>query len=159
MLDFLLPPSTEVNAMRRVVRASCWIVSALLASTSASSWAQAPAGALEGKTFDVVLTEEGKESGDKDQLIFKDQKFESVGCRQYGFGPVAYTTESADGGATAFQATTSSATEGTIEWRGTAEGDRVEGHMLWKKQGQNDIAYSFSGTLAPAAAAGSGTER
>jgi hypothetical protein len=159
MLTSVPTPSTEGNAMRRIAGVSGLLALVLLTGAPAPADALTPAAALDGRSFDVVVTEEGKESGDKDQIVFKDQQFESVGCRQYGFGPVAYTTELSDGVVT-FQATSTSPTDGTIEWRGTVEADRIEGQMLWHKQGQKDLAYSYAGTLAPApAATGAGVER
>jgi hypothetical protein len=115
---------------------------ALTLFAAASAHAQKPKGALDGKTFAVETAEKGKATGEKDSLVFKDGKFRSPGCDQYGFGEAPYTTAKA-GDATKFDAETSSVKEGKIKWTGTVKGDAIEGSYLWTKPGQKPIEYWF----------------
>jgi hypothetical protein len=49
---------------------------------------------LDGKNFDGIVLERGKTSGDADTLIFKDGRFRSTACDQFGYedGPNTSTT-------------------------------------------------------------------
>jgi hypothetical protein len=80
---------------------------------SISMLAEAQEGALDGKTFAGEMGETGKDKGEKDELVFKDGKFTSVACEQYGFGDAPYTT-SVSGDTTTFEADTVSAKEGKM---------------------------------------------
>jgi len=129
-----------------VARAMRWVLVGLsLVSFAGVSRA---AGELDGKTFAVEVTEKGKEAAEaeKDQLIFKDGKFRSPGCDEYGFTEVAYTASAKDN-KVAFDAVAKSEKEGEIHWTGTVQGDAVEGSFVWTKSGQDAIEYSFKGSL------------
>jgi hypothetical protein len=103
--------------------------------------------ALDGKSYSINYTEYGKSGNPtKDVLIFKDGKFESEDCEQYGFGPAIYESASKDG-ATLFEATTTSEKEGKIEWEGKVEGDSITGNFMWSKPGQEPILYTYSGSI------------
>jgi hypothetical protein len=41
---------------------------------------------LDGRNFDGIVLECGRTSGDADTLIFKDGRFRSTACDQYGYG-------------------------------------------------------------------------
>ena len=97
---------------------------------------------LDGKTFDILLAEEGK-TGDKDQLIFSKGAFESVVCRPYGFVLASYKTTKGDDGAVTFEATSKSDKEGTSVWKGKIIGGKAEGTMVWTKGGKS-TNYTFS---------------
>jgi len=103
------------------------------------------AGGLDGKTFEVSIAEAGGEAG-PDTLIFKDGMFDSVECRQYGFGPAAYEAAK-EGDGWGFSVSTSSEKEGVAHWKGTVSGDSISGTMEWVKPGQDAITYEFSGKL------------
>ncbi len=98
---------------------------------------------LDGKTFDVLLTEEGK-TGDKDQLIFSKGTFDSIVCRPYGFTLAAYKTLKSGDGSVSFEATSKSLTEGTSVWKGKITGGKIEGTMVWAKGGKS-TNFTFSG--------------
>ena len=108
--------------------------------------AQKAKGALDGKTFAVETAEKGKDKGEKDSVVFKDGKFRSAGCDQYGFADAPYTTTKA-GDATKFEAETTSAKEGKIKWTGTVKGDAIEGSYVWTKPGQKAIEYWFKSAV------------
>ena len=108
--------------------------------------ALAQAGALDGKTFSGTMTEKGKAKGSNDTFTFKEGKFRSTACDPYGFTETTYSATAKDG-ATSFQATAESPKEGTMKWKGTVRGDRIEGTAVWMKKGQGDMSYTFQGEL------------
>jgi hypothetical protein len=113
---------------------------------SISLLAAAQQGALDGKTFAGEMGEKGKEKGDKDELVFKDGKFTSVACQEYGFGDAPYTS-TASGETTTFEADTVSAKEGKMHWSGTVKGDELTGTVVWTKEGQAPTEYWFTTQL------------
>jgi len=66
-------------------------------------------GVLDGKTFVVEQGEKGQGAKGTDTLIFKNGRFRSAGCDQYGFGEGAYTA-TAQGDIVRFIAETTSET-------------------------------------------------
>ena len=103
-------------------------------------------GVLDGKIFDGEVGDKGKKKGDKDQFVFKDGTFRSTACDAYGFTATPYTT-TAQGNAVMFEATAMSPTDGQMAWKGTVQGDAVEGTSVWTKSGQAPKDYWFKGTL------------
>jgi len=102
---------------------------------------------LDGKSFSINYTEYGKSGNPtKDVLIFKDGKFQSKDCEQYGFGPAIYELASKDG-ATLFESTLTSEKEGKVEWEGKVEGDSITGNFMWSKPGQEPVLYTYAGSL------------
>lgn len=104
-------------------------------------------GLLDGKTFQVKISEYGKD-GDPtdDELVFKDGTFFSTDCEQYGFEAAMYEAKS-KGGAILFEVSATSKTEGTADWEGKVEGDNISGNFMWTKQGQDPIMYTYTGSL------------
>lgn len=118
----------------------------VLSVLSISLLATAQEGALDGKTFVGDMGEKGKETGDKDELVFKDGKFSSVACQEYGFGDAPYTA-TVSGDTTTFESDTVSAKEGKMHWTGTVKGDEFTGTAVWTKEGQAPIEYWFKTDL------------
>jgi len=87
-------------------------------------------GALDGRTFAVETGDKGKTASDKDVLIFKEGKFHSTGCDQYGFGDGAYTAAAKSDGIY-FEAETTSPKKGKISWKGTVQGDKIDVRYVW----------------------------
>jgi len=100
---------------------------------------------LDGATFAGTMTEKGKTKADPDQLVFKDGSFRSTACDVYGFAETPYRSTVGDG-ATRFEAMATSPKEGTMKWKGTVKGNRIEGTAVWIKNGQADMHYTFEGT-------------
>ena len=98
-------------------------------------------GPLDGKTFHGKLTEVGK-GGHSDNFEFKNGQFLSTACQHEGFGAGAYT---ADGNT--FTAQTMSKKEGTMDWKGTVNGDTISGTAVWTKTGQAPVNYTFEAKL------------
>jgi hypothetical protein len=87
----------------------------------------AETGTLEGKTFVVELGEKGKPAHEKaDVITFKQGKFHSASCDQYGYDQGVYSA-SASGDATTFDVETISESDGKLQWHGAVKGDMVEG--------------------------------
>lgn len=104
---------------------------------------------LDGKVFEVILFEEGKDNRTKDDLIFKDGTFFSVDCEQYGFDLAPYISN-LRGDTILFKSTATSNKEGKTEWVGGVIGDEITGTMKWSKQGQEPIKFSFTGKIKEA---------
>jgi hypothetical protein len=130
--------------MRQTIRITLSFVAALFLLSK--GWAVAEGGSLDGKSFAGTFTEKGKAKGDADTLVFKDGKFRSTACDAYGFSEASYKAAAKDG-ATSFEVTTESPKEGTMKWKGTVRGGRIEGTAVWMKKGQADINYTFHGEL------------
>jgi hypothetical protein len=102
---------------------------------------------LDGKSFLVKLSEQGKDDeATNDELIFKDGTFFSADCEQYGFSSASYKTKS-KGDTTLFVSTLVSDKEGKAEWEGAVKGDEITGTFIWSKEGQEPIIYSFEGSI------------
>lgn len=100
------------------------------------------AGALDGKTFHGKLTHAGKSGGHSDNFEFKDGKFTSTSCKADGFGSGAYTTEGSGDNIT-FTAQTTSAKNGTMDWKGTIKGDTISGTAVWNQPGKPPKNMTF----------------
>ena len=87
-------------------------------------------GVLDGKTFVVEQGEKGEKAEYTDTLIFKDGRFRSTGCDQYGFGDGAYTTK-VDGDTIQFVADTMSEKKGKMHWEGTIKGGMIDVSYVW----------------------------
>lgn len=102
---------------------------------------------LDGKSFQVKITEYGKGGQPTDDvLIFKDGAFFSTDCEQYGFGSAAYESRS-KGDTTVFKSALTSDKEGKAEWEGKVKGDDITGTFIWSKEGQDPIIYTYAGSL------------
>ena len=131
--------------MRSSLRLAFPVLLAILSLvTLVPASAEAP-GILDGRSFSVLVGEQGHDSGDPDTLIFVAGGFRSTGCDAYGFQPTAYTAEERDG-AIHWRAEATSETEGTISWTGVVTGSDVAGDFVWAKAGQDPIEYWFEGT-------------
>jgi hypothetical protein len=106
---------------------------AMALAMPASALAQAPA--LDGKAFVAEAGMKGKDADEKgDVITFKDGKFHSSACDQWGYGKGAYRA-SAAGEAVSFEAETASEKDGRIVWKGTVRGDAIEGTFVHYRKG------------------------
>jgi hypothetical protein len=101
----------------------------------ANAVASGQAAALDGRTFDGVVIERGKTSGDADTIIFKNGRFRSTACDQYGYGDGAYTA-SRSGESIAFEAQTESPQYGKLLWKGVVTGKKLDGSMTMIRDGK-----------------------
>jgi hypothetical protein len=97
--------------------------------------ARASRGALDGRNFDGIVLECGKTSGDADTLTFKDGRFRSSACDQYGYGDGAYTA-TRSGETVVFEAETESPKYGKLLWKGVVRGPRLDGTMTMVRDGR-----------------------
>lgn len=95
--------------------------------------AQEAPGILDGKVFVGAIGDKGKEASDQDEIRFKNGRFHSVGCEEWGFGDAPYTARM-DGDLVRFKAVTVSPKDGKIEWDGTVKGDTLEATYVWIKE-------------------------
>jgi hypothetical protein len=107
---------------------------------SANALAQQPS--LDGKSFQGTMKDD-KGKAFADTFEFANGQFHSSACDKYGFGRASYTLQP-DG---RFEATTVSAKEGTMQWRGQVQGSNLQGEAIWLKPGKAPVRYQVQGTL------------
>lgn len=90
---------------------------------------------LDGRTFDGIVVECGKTSGDADSLIFANGRFRSTACDRYQYGDAPYST-SVDGESVTFTAETESPKYGQLRWHGVVRGKRLDGTLTMVRDGQ-----------------------
>ena len=92
-------------------------------------------GLLDGRRFKagIVNTEDGSGNALEDTLIFDNGAFLSVVCKRYNFKASPYWVRT-DGETIHFLAELYSPTDGKMEWRGTINGDKLNGTMRWTKK-------------------------
>jgi hypothetical protein len=90
---------------------------------------------LEGRTFDGIVLECGKTSGDADSLIFRDGRFRSTACDRYEYGDGPYTAVTS-GDTIGFSAETESPKYGKLRWHGVVRGKRLDGTLTMLRDGQ-----------------------
>jgi uncharacterized protein YdeI (BOF family) len=117
---------------------------AVVVTLCAGAAIAAPGGPLDGRKFKAESGEKGKAKAEDDEISFSGGLFHSKGCDTYGFKAAAYKAATKDG-VTTFTAETVSPKEGTIRWKGTVTGDRVDATYVWTKAGQADIEYWLKG--------------
>lgn len=99
---------------------------------------------IDGKKFTVLTMESGKpETAALETITFNNGMFDNEGCHIYGFGNGKYMATK-NGDNYSFEATTTSPKEGTMKWKGMVMGDVLHGEMVWHKDGQADIHYTFN---------------
>lgn len=101
-------------------------------------------GQLDGKSFMVTLTSGGK-AEPPEILSFKGQTVESSECLKYGFVASNYSCTEAGDGSLSFETTMLSTVEGKMVWKGSITENQATGTVLWTKEGQADINYTFEG--------------
>jgi len=90
--------------------------------------------ALDGRTFTAETGEKGRPADGRDNITFKDGKFHSSVCDQYGFAPGDYRT-AIQGTRVAFNAETRSEKQERMVWSGTVDGDIIEGALVYYRKG------------------------
>ena len=126
------------------------LMAALVLIVGVAAWAAAGTKPLDGRTYEVKLTNADTKETVDDFLIFGDGSFLSTACRSYGFGKVAYDAGTTAKGGVTFEAKqTNPANHSTQEWNGMVNAGRIEGTVLYiGKDGQKGN-YSFSGQMLP----------
>lgn len=101
-------------------------------------------GPLDGQSFTINMKgPDGKDA--PDDLVFKDGRFDSIACHEYGFGDAPYTAEKT-GPVTTFKATTHSEKAGEFEWAATVSADgKIAGTATMKGKDGKTSVYQISG--------------
>jgi hypothetical protein len=123
-----------------------FVLAVCLSFISSNSNYAAAGESLDGKTFSIEVTEKDKSESTNDELVFKEGTFFSTDCEQYGFGSAPYESKS-KGDTTMFKSTLTSDKEGKAEWEGKVQGDDIAGTFIWSKAGQDQIIYTYKGSL------------
>jgi hypothetical protein len=95
----------------------------------------AASATLDGRTFEGVVLESGKTSGDADTLIFASGRFRSTACDRWEYGDGAYTAMVA-GDTIAFEAETESPKYGKLLWKGVVRGRKLDGTLTMVRSGK-----------------------
>jgi hypothetical protein len=103
-------------------------------------------GLLDGKSFHGLFIEKGNTTGDPDTLIFKDGRFRSTACDQYGYGDAPYESI-ADGDSIRFDAETRSTRYGRLVWKGTVKGNELKCEVLMLQDGKAPVENSVTAKL------------
>ena len=90
---------------------------------------------LDGRTFEGVVLECGKRAGDEETITFRNGRFHSSACKQYGYGDGAYKISTAQDGV-AFECETESPQYGKLLWKGVVRGRRLDGTLTMMKDGK-----------------------
>src|SRR2546430_15705894 len=108
---------------------------ALLLVLPAAFFSLAHAESLDGRRFEGVFIERGKTSGDADTLVFKDGRFRSSACDQYGYSDAPYKVTTA-GDTVRFEAETASPKYGKLFWNGSVRGGKLDALPMLECQRQ-----------------------
>ena len=98
----------------------------------------AESNTLDGRKFEGVFIQRGKTSGDADTIVFKDGRFRSLACDQYGYSDAVYKTAAA-GDTTRFEAETQSAKYGKLLWSGVVRNGKLDATAMMVREGKSDI--------------------
>jgi hypothetical protein len=128
-----------------------WIVRTTLAALllgaaalGACRPAEAGRGLLDGRTFAGEIGEKGRSQGEPERISFRQGRLHSEACEAFGFEEGSYSATQS-GEEVRFDAETRSPAEGRIEWRGTVQGDVLEGTFTWHKEGKRPLEYWVRG--------------
>lgn len=126
-----------------------------VAGASAPPRVAAETDALNGKAFVADAGLKGKSVDEKgDVITFRDGKFHSSMCDQWGFGTGDYKAIAA-AEAISFETETFSEKDGRLAWKGIVKGDTIEGQFThyrkarWYDQNPAPIEHWFKGKLRP----------
>lgn len=115
-------------------------------SVAAPGAGLAQSGPLDGKSFVGTFVEKGKTKGDADTLVFKDGRFRSLACDQYGYGDAPYTAIK-EGDVIRFEAETESSRYGKLIWKGIVRGEQLESTALSVRSGRAPIENIVNASL------------
>lgn len=99
-------------------------------TTLAVDTSKSKSDALDGMQFVGETGEQGKGDHHADTILFKDGKFRSLDCENWGFGAAPYSVKQ-EGETFRFRSTLVSPDLGTLEWKGTIVGDTASATFSW----------------------------
>lgn len=105
------------------------------ADDTESKLSRSDARKLDGLMFSARIVREGGEEGKQiaDELTFRDGMFSSEICKRYNFSDAPYWVR-LEGEKLYFLAELNSPTDGTMVWKGSINGNTLEGTMRWTKK-------------------------
>ena len=106
--------------------------------------AQQTQGLLDGKKFSIELRKDGTPDATM-TLVFDKGMMDALQYHAHGFSAATYQAKTA-GGLQTFRVVCKSDKEGTMTWGGTIKDDQIEGTIVWTKEGQDAVRYTFKGT-------------
>ncbi|MFN0276304.1 MAG: hypothetical protein ACKVPJ_11185 [Chitinophagales bacterium] len=131
------------TSLQKTFLTVCLIVAGLQISCSSSPSQE---NLLDGKSFSIQTMEKDKpETAVAETCSFSEGYFDNVDCHQYGFSKGKYTATKKGDGVMSFEATMDGGKEGKMVWSGEVNQGNIKGDLLWKKEGQADLMYTFSG--------------
>jgi hypothetical protein len=123
--------------------------SLVLAQTASSKPSTAAFSSIENRRFVGPMGVIGEPNPSDDVFIFKDGKFVSQGCLNWGFSPAPYwLRQEADG--LHFFAELTSPDHGQMRYQGVYDGQKIKGNVTWKKERwywTTEREYRFTGAL------------
>jgi hypothetical protein len=136
----MLAPHDEGSSTRKgaSMKQSTLTAAAVALAAAAAFPAFAESNALDGRNFEGVFIQRGKTSGDADTIVFKDGRFHSVACDQYGYSDAPYKT-AAMGDTTRFEAQTQSKKYGKLLWTGVVRDGKLDATAMMVREGKSDI--------------------
>lgn len=127
--------------MSRIRHLSCLVLLCLAALAGAA------AGPLDGASFAIQLTGEGKAQGG-DVLGFAAGEGDcATAAKKYAYAKGPYKAEK-QGKAWTFRFTMSSGEHGDLAFEGRITAEGVSGTRTWSKPGKTPIVHTFTGTPA-----------
>lgn len=121
-----------------IITARSLIRAVAIVGAVATSATPALAENLDGKSFEGVFLTRGKTKGDADTLTFKNGRFHSSACDQYGYSDAPYKTI-AEGGMVRFEAETMSPKYGKLQWTGFVRGEKLDATVMMLQDGKAPI--------------------
>jgi len=106
----------------------------------------APTASLDGQTFIGEIIPKGDSKGDPDNFEFKNGKFHSTSCDEYGYKEGSYHA-TAGKGVTTFKAETTNDKGAKMAWNGIIKGDKLTGTAVMSPKSGEKTNFTFSGTL------------
>jgi hypothetical protein len=103
------------------------------------------ASPLDGTQWTIQMTAPSAPAPPDGQIHFKNGKFVSAPFEPQGFAPSNYTLTEQDGAPMVWETMQTSATEGTLSWRGELGGDTMRGVASWQKADGKAVTYTFIG--------------
>ncbi|MBI2998838.1 MAG: hypothetical protein HYY46_10400 [Deltaproteobacteria bacterium] len=103
------------------------------------------ASPLDGTQWRLQMTTPSVKAPSENHVRFEKGKFNSPLFQPKGFPPSNYTLTEQKGAPLIWETMQTSATEGTLSWRGELEGDTMRGLASWRKPDGTVVNYTFSG--------------
>jgi len=101
---------------------------------------------MDGSVWDVRVRREAFLSlSRKDTLIFEDGRLTVAGSAKKGMAPAGYLARRTDGQPQTWQATLQDVDGRTASWKGTIQGDRIEGVLVRSLADGKQKRYRFRG--------------